>query len=102
MIKRLFLIVLIALGTLSAQAQYGILVNGKVVNALGEMKIDGNAMTLKVTRKALRISQDGAFRFEFKFIDSTEPCRDPLDWYDHGVVEPLGRVPFVYKGECGE
>ena len=41
----------------------------------------------------------GAFCFDFKFIDSTEPCRDPLDWYDHGVVEPLGRVPFVYKGE---
>ena len=35
MIKRLFLIVLIALGTLSAQAQYGILVNGKDVY-LGE------------------------------------------------------------------
>ena len=75
-----------------------ILVNGKAVNDLGEMKIDGDTMMLKVPRKALGISQGGAFRFEFKFIDSTEPCRDPLDWYDHGVVEPLGRVPFVYRG----
>ena len=75
-----------------------ILVNGKVVNALGEMKIDGDTMTLRVPRKALGISQGGAFRFEFKFVDSTEPCRDPLDWYDHGVVEPLGCVPFVYRG----
>ena len=74
-----------------------ILVNGKAVNGLGEMKIDGDVMTLAVPRTALGLSSD-SFRFEFKFVDSTEPCRDPLDWYDHGVVEPLGRVPFVYWG----
>ena len=75
-----------------------ILVNGKVVNGLGEMKIDGDVMTLVVPRSALGLTAD-SFRFEFKFVDSTEPCRDPLDWYDHGVVEPLGRVPFVYCGK---
>ena len=74
-----------------------ILVNGKPVNGLGEMKIDGDVMTLVVPRSALGLSSD-SFRFDFKFVDSTEPCRDPLDWYDHGVVEPLGRVPFVYSG----
>ena len=76
-----------------------ILVNGKAANALGEMKVYGDTMTLKVLRKALGIPERGAFRFEFKFVDSTDPCRDPLDWYDHGVVEPLGRVPFVYRGD---
>lgn len=76
-----------------------ILVNGRAANALGEMKAGGDEMTLKVPRKALGIPPSGAFRFEFKFVDSTEPCRDPLDWYDHGVVEPLGRVAFVYRGE---
>ena len=75
-----------------------ILVNGKAVNKLGEMKIDGDVMTLTIPRNALELP-NGAFRFEFKFVDSTEPCRDPLDWYDHGVVEPLGRVPFVYWGK---
>lgn len=74
-----------------------ILVNGKPVNGLGEMKIDGDVMTLAVPHRALGLSSD-SFRFEFKFVDSTEPCRDPLDWYDHGVVEPLGRIPFVYWG----
>ena len=76
-----------------------ILVNGKAVNALGEMKIDGDTMMLKVSRKVLGTSERGKFRFEFKFVDSIEPCRNPIDWYDHGVVEPLGRLPFVYKGE---
>ncbi|MBR5162335.1 MAG: hypothetical protein IKW80_11955 [Thermoguttaceae bacterium] len=75
-----------------------ILVNGKAVNGLGEMKIDGDVMTLTIPRSALGITSD-SFRFDFKFVDSTEPCRDPLDWYDHGVVEPLGRVPFVYCGK---
>ena len=72
---------------------------GQAANALGEMKVYGDTMTLKVQRKALGIPERGAFRFEFKFVDSTDPCRDPLDWYDHGVVEPLGRVPFVYRGD---
>ena len=75
-----------------------ILVNGKPVNGLGEMKIDGDVMTLAVPLSALGLLSD-SFRFEFKFVDSTEPCRDPLDWYDHGVVEPLGRVAFVYCGK---
>lgn len=75
-----------------------ILVNGKAVNGLGEMKIDGDVMTLTVPRSALGLASD-SFRFDVKFVDSTEPCRDPLDWYDHGVVEPLGRVGFVYCGK---
>ena len=74
-----------------------ILVAGKAVNSLGETKIHGDEMTLKVSRKALNIP-DGGFRLEFKFVDSTVPCRDPLDWYVYGVVEPLGRIPFVYRG----
>ena len=40
-----------------------------------------------------------AYDIDFKFVDSTEPCLDPLDWYDHGVVEPLGRVAFHYRGK---
>lgn len=75
-----------------------ILVNGKAVNHLGKTQIDGDVMTLTVPRKALGLP-DGEFRFDFKFVDSTEPCLDPLDWYDHGVVEPLGRVAFHYRGE---
>ncbi|MBQ6011367.1 MAG: hypothetical protein IJL17_22750 [Kiritimatiellae bacterium] len=75
-----------------------ILVNGKCVNALGELKIDVDMMTLRVPRRALGLAH-GKFRFGFKFVDSTEPCRDPLDFYDHGVVEPLGRLEFIYKGE---
>lgn len=39
------------------------------------------------------------FRFGFKFVDSTVSLKDPLDFYDLGVVEPLGRVDFVYCGE---
>lgn len=39
------------------------------------------------------------FSFGFKFVDSTVPCSDPIDWYDHGVVEPLGRIEFRYKGK---
>ncbi len=74
-----------------------ILVDGRAANGLGEMKIDGDMMTLKVPRRALGLKR-GNFRFGFKFVDSTEPCRDPLDFYDHGVVEPLGRIPFVYAG----
>ena len=75
-----------------------ILVAGKAVNSIGETKIHGDEMTLKVSRKALNIP-DGGFRFEFKFVDSTVPCRDPMDWYEYGVVEPLGRIPFVYAGK---
>ena len=75
-----------------------ILVDGKAVNELGEQKINGDVMTLKVPRRALGLGS-GEFRFGFKFVDSTEPCRDPLDFYDHGVAEPLGRLPLVYKGE---
>ncbi len=75
-----------------------ILVAGKAVNSLGETEIHGDEMTLKVSRKALNIP-DGGFRLEFKFVDSTVPCRDPLDWYVYGVVEPLGRIPFVYRGK---
>ncbi len=75
-----------------------ILVDGKAVNALGETRIDGDEMTLKVPRKALGVAGGGEFGMDFKFVDSTEPCRDPLDWYDHGVVEPLGRLPFTYRG----
>ena len=74
-----------------------ILVDGKVANGLGEMKVAGDRMTLTVPRRALGLKR-GAFRFGFKFVDSTVPCRDPLDFYDHGVVEPLGRIPFVYRG----
>ena len=72
-----------------------ILVDGKAVNGLGKMNIDGDMMTLKVSRKALGLNADG-FRFGFKFVDSTVPCRDSLDYYDHGVVEPLGSISFVY------
>ena len=77
-----------------------ILVDGQAVNALGEMEIDGDVMRLKVSRTALKLPARGEFRFTFKFVDSTESCRDPLDWYDHGVVEPLGRVGFVYAGSA--
>ena len=58
-------------------------------------------MTLTVSRKALGLPE-GEFRFGFKFVDSMEACRDPLDWYDHGVVEPLGRIPFIYRGKGEE
>jgi hypothetical protein len=74
-----------------------ILVNGVAVNILGKSVIDGDTMTLSVPRKSLGLKHDD-FRFEFKFVDSTVSCEDPLDWYDHGVVEPLGYLPFVYHG----
>jgi hypothetical protein len=75
-----------------------ILVDGKRVNGLGEMKLQGDVMTLRVPRKALGLAAR-EFSFGFKFVDSTVPCGDPLDWYDHGVVEPLGRIEFIYKGK---
>lgn len=75
-----------------------VLVGGKPVNALGETKIDGDTMTLRVPRKALGLGGRD-FRFGFKFVDSTVSLKDPLDFYDLGVVEPLGRVDFVYRGE---
>ncbi|MBR4371857.1 MAG: hypothetical protein IKS92_12475, partial [Victivallales bacterium] len=74
-----------------------ILVNGNVVNNLGKSAIDGDIMTLSIPRKLLGLNNKD-FQFEFKFVDSTIPCKDPLDWYDHGVVEPLGRLPFIYHG----
>jgi len=75
-----------------------ILVDGKKVNDLGEMQIDGDELRLKVPRKALGLPAHGEFRFGFKFVDSTVPCRTPLDWYEFGVVEPLGRLAFTYGG----
>ena len=75
-----------------------ILVDGKTVNDLGEMKIAGDEMRLKGPGKPLRLPVRGELRFGFKFVDSTVPCRDPLDWYEYGVVEPLGRVEFTYVG----
>ena len=75
-----------------------ILVDGKRVNELGEMKVQGDAMTLRVPRGALGLAAR-EFSFGFKFVDSTVPCSDPIDWYDHGVVEPLGRIEFRYKGK---
>ena len=75
-----------------------VLVGGKPVNALGETKIDGDTMALRVPRKALGLGGRD-FRFGFKFVDSTVSLKDPLDFYDLGVVEPLGRVDFVYRGE---
>lgn len=74
-----------------------ILVDGKPVNSLGETDIAGDIMTLKVPRKALGLASR-RFRFGFKFVDSTVPCKEPIDWYDHGVVEPLGRIEFIYNG----
>ena len=74
-----------------------ILVNGNVVNSLGKSVIDGDTMMLSVPRKLLGLNNKD-FQFEFKFVDSTISCKDPLDWYDHGVVEPLGRLPFIYHG----
>ena len=74
-----------------------ILVDGTCVNPLGSARIDGDAMTLTVSRRALGLKR-GEFRFGFKFVDSTLACRDALDFYDHGVVEPLGRVEFIYRG----
>ncbi len=55
-------------------------------------------MELKVPRSALGLTRRD-FRFEFKFVDSTVACADPLDWYELGVVEPLGRVNFTYCGK---
>ena len=75
-----------------------ILVDGKRVNGLGEMKVQGDVMTLRVPRKALGLAAR-SFGFGFKFVDSTVPCSDPIDWYDHGVVEPLGRMELRYKGK---
>ena len=75
-----------------------ILVDGKAVNDLGEMKVVGDEMRLKVLRKVLGLPASGEFRFGFKFVDSTVPCRNPLDWYEYGVVEPLGRMEFTYVG----
>ena len=75
-----------------------ILVDGKAVNGLGKMKVAGREMELKVPRSALGLTRRD-FRFEFKFVDSTVACADPLDWYELGVVEPLGRVSFTYCGK---
>ena len=74
-----------------------ILVDGKVVNGLGEMTVSGDTMRLTVPRTALGL-KNGEFRFGFKFVDSTVACRNALDWYEYGVVEPLGRVEFIYIG----
>jgi hypothetical protein len=73
-----------------------ILINGVATNNLGKTVIDGDTMTLVIPRQSLALLSND-FRFEFKFVDSTISCQDPLDWYDHGVVEPLGRLPFVYR-----
>ena len=75
-----------------------ILVDGKAVNGLGKMKVAGREMMLKVPRSALGLTHRD-FRFEFKFVDSTVACKDPLDWYELGVVEPLGRINFTYYGK---
>ena len=75
-----------------------ILVDGRAVNELGEQKVKGDVMAIKVPRRALGL-EGGEFRFGFKFVDSTEPCGDPLDFYDHGIVEPLGRIEFSYTGK---
>ena len=74
-----------------------ILVDGKVVNRFGEMKVSGDTMRLTVPRTALCL-KSGEFRFGFKFVDSTVACKNALDWYEYGVVEPLGRVEFIYIG----
>jgi hypothetical protein len=52
-----------------------------------------------VPRKALGMDVTKEFCFGFKFVDSTVPCRTPMDWYEFGVVEPLGRNEFKYKGK---
>ncbi len=75
-----------------------IFVDGKAVNGLGRMKVAGREMVLKVPRSALGLTRRD-FRLEFKFVDSTVACADPLDWYELGVVEPLGRVNFTYCGK---
>ena len=74
-----------------------ILVNGVAANSLGKSVIDGDTMALSIPRKSLGLNNKD-FQFEFKFVDSTISCKDPLDWYDHGVVEPLGHLPFIYHG----
>ena len=74
-----------------------ITVDGKSANALGKAKIEGDVMKLSVPRKSLGLGR-GDFRFEFKFIDSPVRIKSPLDLYDIGVVEPLGRLNFVYSG----
>ena len=76
-----------------------IIANRKVANKLGEVKIESDKMTLVAPRSALGLKEDGPFRMEFKFIDSTVPMSNPLDLYDLGVVEPLGRLNHVYSGK---
>ena len=75
-----------------------ILVDGVRVNERGRETVAGRRFTLVVPRAKLGCAK-GPFTLNVKFVDSTIPCRDPLDWYDHGVVAPLGRLPFVYKGK---
>ena len=76
-----------------------IIANNRVANTLGEVKIEGDLMTLVVPRRVLGLNEGGPFRMEFKFIDSTVPIADPLDFYELGVVEPLGRLNHVYRGK---
>ncbi|MBQ7188336.1 MAG: hypothetical protein IJR99_02870 [Kiritimatiellae bacterium] len=72
-------------------------VNGRIANPLGTVTVTGNRFMFTAPRTALGLPTSGSFRFEFKFVDSTVSCQDPLDWYDLGVVAPLGRLPFVYR-----
>lgn len=75
-----------------------ILVDGTSVNARGRATVTGDRFELVVPRDRLGCAGKDPFTLNFKFVDSTVPCKDPLDWYDHGVVAPLGRLPFVYRG----
>ena len=59
---------------------------------------EGNQMSLTVSRRALGL--DGRpFTLWFKAADSTEEYRSVEDFYDSGVVLPLGRLNFTYCGE---
>lgn len=70
-----------------------LLIEGR--DAPGERSFDGALMTVSVPWREF----GGVRAFGFKFVDSTVACADELDWYDHGVVEPLGRECFRYRPE---
>lgn len=63
-----------------------------------DLSQEDNRMCLSVSRRAL--SLDGRpFTLWFKAADSLEEYRNIEDFYDSGVVLPLGRLNFTYIGE---
>lgn len=64
--------------------------------ALAPLAVNGDGLELSIPRRALRLPDGGPLRFDFKWMDNTDPEVDVLNLYRDGDTAPNGRFNYRY------